>query len=66
MTPAPRRRPVVYKRQETDREYRARLLMHPRVYPSYTYEARNYHGTALDAIGEILGCLRRIVEVCEP
>lgn len=66
MTANARRRPVVYKRQETDREYRGRLLLHPRVYPNYIFEAKTYGGTALDAIGEILGCLRRIVEVCEP
>lgn len=56
MTAPARRLPLVYKRQETDREYRARLLAHPRA----------YCGIALDSIGEILGCLRRIVEVCEP
>jgi len=54
---------AVFKRLETDREYRVRL--HARNIGGSTLLASQItlsHGSSLDSIGEQLLCLRRIVE----
>lgn len=55
-------REVAYKRLETDREYRARVLAHPRCVGFLFDQAQIYNGRALDDVGDFIGCQRRIVE----
>jgi hypothetical protein len=54
---------TVFKRFETDREYRARLLAHPRVRGLVADQAKVYCNVALDAIGDLVDVQRRIIEV---
>jgi len=55
---------TVYKRLETDREYRARLLEHPDIRGLLRDQARTFCNIALDDVGDLVDCPRRIVEAC--
>jgi len=59
-------RTVVFKRLETDREFRRRLLAHPKVTGLYYSQASTAYGATLDAIGDCVECQRRIVEESRP
>lgn len=53
---------AVFKRMETDAEYRERLMKLPSCWGDIRSHARAFTGTTLDSVGELLKCPRRIVE----
>jgi len=59
-------REVCFKRFETDREYRWRLYAHQDVAGLLLSQAQVSHGAALDAVGDVVDCPRRIVEEMRP
>jgi hypothetical protein len=58
----PMNRSVTFKRLEYDREYRWRLVRHPKAVGLVHEQASMFSGVALDAVGDYLDCPRRIVE----